>query len=231
MGRSAWILGVGLIGIVAGAMSAWATCVQVYDSDFIGSRCERPSLTTVYVTSYGTFTDAAGGTLSGYNNISYPITPDGTYGSYKAGVLRTGDFTGTMSRNEKRTKDSATGRLITTVTETRSGKHRLDGGGVLEPDAGGALGSSTSKLINNIGSGYTFTMEGKVTSSTFRGTLLHEERQDTESTNCNTHLKIEQTGEWSVPGAGRFTGTLTTVKDCTATGTPVTQVIDNRVKF
>ena len=228
MKLAGWItVGVLCIGVPS---QAWADCQQVYEHDFIGSRCENASFDKMYITFSGTFSDAAGGTLRGSERISRPLVADGTYASYKVGMLRTGNFVGAMSRDERRTKNAA-GGLATTVTEIRGGKHRLDDGGILEPNAEGVLGYTTSKLVDNVGSGYTFTMEGRVTSPTFRGTLLHEERQDSESTTCNTHLKIEQKGEWSVPGAGRFTGTLTTVKDCTTTGTPTTQVIDTRVKY
>ena len=214
---------------VGSAQNAWAACQQVYEHDFIGSRCENASWDRMYISFSGTFSDAAGGTMTGFERTSHPLIEDGTYASYKEGTLRTGNFVGTMNRDERRTR--TVGALATTVTETRRGKHRLDDGGVLEPNANGVLGSSTSRLVDHVGSGYTFTMEGQVTSPTFRGTRLHEERQDTGSSTCNTYLRIEQTGEWTVPGAGRFTGTLTTEKSCTTTGTPTTQVIDNRVKF
>ena len=213
--------------------AAWAACVQVYDADFVGQRCERTGDTKVYVSFDGTFTDASGGTFGSGRNvvISYPKVPDGTYSSNKLGTLRTRDFVGWMTRTETRSKDPA-GTLQTTVIEERRGKHRMDDGGILEPDSTGPLGNSTSKLIDNVGRGYTYVMEGKVTSPEFSGTLLHEERQDTASPTCNTYLKIERKGEWRVPGADRFKGTLTTVTSCTSTtgGTPTTQVYDNRVK-
>ena len=206
-----------LLGLSLWPSSVWAQsyCTQVYDREFAGTQCSLESGATTYS---GTFTDTSGGTLAGTKLISYKT--DGTYVILTSGKLRTHDFAGTLVRQEKRVTNTVA-KLATTITETRTGRHRLDNG-VLD---------GTSKLEDRIGSGYTLVRDGTITSTGFRGTLHHEERQDTANADCNTYLEVVETGEWSLPGAQYFKGTLKTVKSCSSSGQPVTQVIDNRVKF
>ncbi|MDO8595656.1 MAG: hypothetical protein Q7R45_03430, partial [Sulfuricaulis sp.] len=85
--------------------SAWAACVQTYDQQFIGQKCDDPGI----VQFSGTFSDVSGGTLNGERRIDY--TTSGDHRAATTGSLRTTDFLGTLTREEN--KNGA----VTSITE------------------------------------------------------------------------------------------------------------------
>ena len=65
--------GVGIVLASAWTTPGWAAenCESIYDTSFVGARCVISGDTRIYITQQGTFTDASGGTLSGWSRIAY----------------------------------------------------------------------------------------------------------------------------------------------------------------